>query len=139
MRKLFFLMMPVFLFSCEGEDVVDNPSADYRDGFVGSYNGWRTSSNWLMNQPPVINYDGPDTYTVVAVGDSFVSLNGSDSFPIRPSGEFSQFSGGSTFFRVLFIAPDSLRVTTNSGGLGGGSTTNFRGKKTYTLLPQQLQ
>lgn len=129
MRRLFFLMMPILLSSCEGEDIVDNPTVDYRDGFVGNYSGWRYSSNWQMGQPTVVTYDGPDTYTVVAVGDSFISLNGSDSIPISPSGEFIQFSGGSSFYSVIFVAPDSLKVTNNSGGLGGGGTTNFRGKK----------
>jgi len=129
MRKLIFLMMPVLLFSCEGEDIVDNSTPDYRDEFVGNYSGWRHSSNWLMGQPTVVTYDGPDNYTVVAVGDSFLSLNGSDSFPIRPSGEFTHFSGVSSFYSVIFVAPDSLKVTNNNGGLGGGSTTNFKGKK----------
>lgn len=127
MRRLFFLMMPVLLFSCEEEDIVD--ISDYRDGFVGTYAGWRHSSNWLMGQPTIVTYDGPDIFTVVAVGDSFLSLNGSDSFPIRPSGEFTHFSGGSSFYSVIFMAPDSLKVTNNNGGLGGGSTTNFNGKK----------
>jgi hypothetical protein len=129
MRGLFFLMMPVLLFSCEEEDVVDDSIADYRDEFVGNYAGWRHSSNWLMGQPTIVTYDGSDTYTVVAVGDSFISLNGSDSIPIGPDGEFSQFSGGSSFFSIQFSAPDSLHVTNSSGGLGGGSTTNFNGKK----------
>ena len=127
MRQLLMVMacLPMVMWSCETDDV----TPDYRDAFVGTYDGRRVSTTWMMGQPTQTTFDGPDTYTVEAVADSFIRINQMDSIPVGPDGAFEQFSGGSNYFSVNFSATDSIHVTSSSGGLGGGSTTNFRGKK----------
>jgi hypothetical protein len=127
MRHILILACAVLIGSCENDDPTG--PTDYRDGFAGTYSGWRKSTFWTMNQPMQTTYDGPDTYVVTMVDDSSLSINGGTAFPITDAGEYSQYAGGSNYYGVRFADPDSLLVTMSSGGLGGNATTNFKGRK----------
>ncbi len=127
---LFLIIALLSTASCDTDPVDSEPEPqDYRDAFVGTYNGWRVSTMWTMNQPLQTTYDGPDSYVVEVVEDSFLSLNGSTPFRVGSDGQFSMHSGGSGFFSVRFVSPDSLLVTSQSGGLGGSSNSQFKGRK----------
>lgn len=130
-RNLPYLIVALLTASACDTDPVDNGPGpqDYRDAFVGTYNGWRLSTMWTMNQPLQTTYDGPDSYVVEAVEDSSLSLNGSTPFKIGADGQFTMYSGGSGYFSVTFVLLDSLLVNTQSGGLGGSSNSRFKGKK----------
>lgn len=129
MRNIVILLCAILLNSCDSDDPLGQ--TDYRDGFVGTYDGWRRSTTWIMGQPTQTTFDGSDTYVVTSVDDSSLSINGGDAFNIGADGQYSQFSGGSNYVNIQFMSPDSLYFTWSSGGLGGNSTTNFRGKKVH--------
>jgi len=116
-----FILAAIVLAACE-DHVPVNP-------YEGSYDGWLTSTFWTMNQPLQTTFDGPDTFTVDVVDDTMLRVNGGSPFKLGADGTFSQHSSGSTYYMVRFVEPDSLMVTDSNGGLGGGSVSNFRGRK----------
>jgi len=129
MKKLTLLFLSAFLFSCSDDPLVDTPTGDYRQNWVGSYYGTRRDVQTQQGQSPQVTFDGLTTFTVTLVSDSFISINGGTAFPIGTNGTYAQTSGGGGYYEARFYASDSLSTTNNSGGLAGGTTSNFRGKK----------
>jgi hypothetical protein len=123
MRRLLYITVAL-LASCHSE-IDDEP--DYRDSFVGHYTGTRTNSSWIMGQPPTSNTFA-DTVHVVAVGDSMLMIDGVEIL-ISASGEYFSSPYPSNYYSATFTTPDSLELDQNSGGLGGGNHSSFKGKK----------
>ncbi|MCF8257237.1 MAG: hypothetical protein K9J06_06770 [Flavobacteriales bacterium] len=128
--SLLFICTIFGLSACDTDPIDQDPGPqDYRDAFVGTYNGWRVSTFWTINEPMQTTYEGSDNYTVEAVDDSSLTVNGSAPFKIGTDGQYTVYSGGSGFYSVRFVQPDSLLVSSQSGGLGGSSNTQFRGRR----------
>jgi hypothetical protein len=119
------LLMPISFWSCNNETTFD---ADYRDGFIGTYVGVRTSSSWMLGEPSSSS-SATDTVLVSAVGDSLLKIDQTEIL-IGEDGLFFEQGGGSTssYFSVTFTS-DSLHTNMNGGGLGGGYHSAFRGRK----------
>lgn len=127
-RLLIPILIGTAISGCNS-DINPDTVSDYRDVFQGQYIGIRTNSSWSMNGPTT-STDVADTISVVAVGDSAILIDGFE-IQINVDGEFfEQGNGGaSNYFSVQFIQPDSLRTDMNSGGLGGGYHSTFKGRK----------
>ncbi|MBI1289348.1 MAG: hypothetical protein GC178_17405 [Flavobacteriales bacterium] len=129
MRLLCFVSLAALLIAVGFSSCKKEHAADYRDGFVGTYIGPRTSTSWMLGEPSHTT-DTTDTVTVVAVGDSSIRVDATE-MTIGEDG-YSMLSGigsPSNYFSVQFFSTDSLEVNTNTGGLGGGFRTHFLGRK----------
>jgi|GEM_PF-1178494 len=124
------LVVPFFIFwGCDEDEPEPEPEpSDYREEWIGTYPGHKWTSYWQMGQPTTYA-DGPDTLVITSVGDSAISVNGGPDMLIDSTGIFEQFQGGSNHYQLQFKTPDSLEIFSNSGGLGGGSTYHFKGKR----------
>lgn len=122
------LVVPLFIFGGCDEDEPEPEPVDYRDVWVGTYLGHKCTSYWQMGQQTTYA-DGPDTLVITAVGDSAISVDGGPEMTIDSTGIFEQFQGGSNHYLLEFRAPDSLVVNSNNGGLGGGTTYLFKGRR----------
>lgn len=106
---------------------------DYRMDIAGTYYGNRHSESWLMGYPTTRH----DTMIYVVVelwGDSSVLVNG-EELQMDTGGYFvtiSQFPGWYVFDGRFDPNTDSLFLHSASGGLGGGSSTSFKGRKCPT-------
>lgn len=123
MKRILYLSV-MFLASCNSDS---DDGSDYRDAFVGYYSGVRTTSSWIMGQPGSSS-EFADTVHVVAIGDSMLSIDGVEIL-IPQSGEYFYLPYPSNYYSATFIAPDSLELDQNSGGLGRGNHSHFEGKK----------
>jgi hypothetical protein len=122
------LAVPFFIFVGCDEDEPEPEPTDYRDEWVGTYFGHKWTSYWVMGQQTTYA-DGPDTLVITIVGDSAISVDGGPEMTIDSTGIFDQNQGASSHYRLEFRASDSLVVNSNNGGLGGGTTYLFRGKR----------
>jgi hypothetical protein len=124
-RFMTTLVLSCIISSCNTEK--DSP--DHRDEFVGEYFGIRTNSSWMLGEPGTSS-QVEDTVIVVAVGDSLLSIDGTE-IPIGLDGYFFGYGGGSasSYFSAEFSHGDSLTTELNGGGLGGGYHSTFKGRK----------
>jgi len=129
MKKLALLLVPFFLFSCGEEEDDDTTTGDYRQSWAGSYYGTKRDVQYQQGQADQVTFEGQTTFTVTLVSDSFLSINGGTAFPIGTSGTYGQYAGGGGYSEVRFHASDSLSTTNTTGGLAGGTRSNFKGKK----------
>lgn len=128
MKALKFILGALFIgsiLSCNSS----NNEPDYRGAFIGEYRGTRTSTHWTLGEPGSTT-QVQEEITVTMVGDSSLDIGGTE-VPIGIDGQFFGQGGASvsSYYSVEFFNGDSLITDQNSGGLGGGSRTTFRGKK----------
>lgn len=106
---------------------------DFRLDIAGTYYGNRHSESWLMGYPTTVR----DTMIYVVVelwGDSSVLVDGKEH-KMDTGGYFvaiTQFPGWYVFNGNFDTNTDSLFLYTASGGLGGGSSSSFKGRKCPT-------
>lgn len=118
------LLIAISFSSCKKEH-----SSDYRDGFVGTYIGPRTSTSWMLGEPSQ-STEVTDTVTVVAVADSMLRIDATEATIGEDGYIWMQgSSSASSYYSAQFFSTDSLEININGGGLGGGYHSTFLGKR----------
>ncbi|REJ81926.1 MAG: hypothetical protein DWQ44_13495 [Bacteroidetes bacterium] len=135
---LALILQLIFISGCTKNNVeeikTDNPviAIDYRDNFAGSYSGVKLCTFWTLSQP------GIDT---TFYGSFMLNVNkdplyqnkiiiGNDTISIDSSGSYNGYNNPPAYrnYSITF-RNDSVFLSTYSGGLGGGYTCSFSGKK----------
>jgi hypothetical protein len=105
---------------------------DYREAFEGNYTCIRSCTTWMMGQPSVTHTD--TLSVIVTLVDSIsdhIMIDGNEAV-VDSAGDFSGIhnTAGSGFHLLgSFSAGDSLTMSINSGGLGGGTNCYYLGRK----------
>ena len=118
------ILLSILLFSsCKKENI------DYRDSFIGNYRCHETGSTWSLDTI-YARYDTIVEIDITKSGDSSINILDVtvkiNAAGIIEAGLYSvpNYHGFGGYFKN-----DSIFLDTFRGGLGGGTTLNYKGKK----------
>jgi hypothetical protein len=124
----FICISSMILIACHSQISDDSlsPSKDYRDQFIGKYNGFRDCSAWNVTQLH------PDEYVSIIVkfghNSDFLNVSGDEVF-IDSTGNNVNSSIANYRWYSLSFSMDSLYIGQGWGVTGAQESCFFKGKK----------
>lgn len=137
-RVLVAVVLIISIQACKKDPATDTHShtpstpVDFRDAFAGQYECYRLCTYSDMTGVSYTSYDSiyfmdvtkdpADSMRLIIDNIASVQLDSTNSF-------FDTYVGPYKFYSIWFYDVDSVHLSTFSGGLGGGTSCNTKGRK----------
>ncbi|MBP6335479.1 MAG: hypothetical protein KA444_08405 [Bacteroidia bacterium] len=117
--------------SCKKENAED-VNEDYRTAYAGNYSCQKLCTFWSISQPQTdTSFNGSSSISIrIDPSTPNRIIVDSDTIAIDSSGSFNGHYDPPAYNNYsIQITGDSIYLNTFSGGLGGGTTCNSKGKR----------
>lgn len=131
MRSVFStLLFLIICISCKKEVTLPEVEFDFRNAYVGTYACSKTCSSFVFGQAPQ-----PETYETIEIlvrkdlsHENLIIID-SDTIPIDTSGSYWGFYTTSYKYYSVLFKNQTIAISTQNGGLGGGISCLTEGTK----------